>query len=123
MPVAKTLILLALLAATLVGALRLGRAAGALATRLGMPRHFAAAVRVGLSVVLGFLGTVVPIVTLGAVANADAASKATLLARRMSEALACAPLALPLAAAVVFATALWTVRRWNRRPPDPDRRA
>ena len=71
----------------------------------------------GVSIVMGLLIPMGVIAAFGAVANADGASKATLLAKGIAEALTCTPLDL-LPAAVTVMAVFWLARRWNRRPPD-----
>ena len=103
----------------LVVAVRIGNASGTLATRLPMTRRVATGVSMAVSAVLGLLGTTIIVIVFGAVTNADAGSKATRLAKGLSEALNCTPVALLLFAGVIT-TVLFVARRRRRRPPDAD---
>jgi len=130
MLVAKAVILLAAvvlgpIAALLVVSVGLGRVASALATRWSVTRRFAPAIRVGVSMVISFVCIFVcamgVVIAFGAVANAEASSKATMLARGISEALRCTAFVIPPAAAAV-ATLFWLAWRWARRSPSPNGR-
>ena len=88
-----------------------GYVAGALATHWKMTPRFVSAIRVGVALVMALPVALGLIIAFGTIANADAAAKATLLAKGISEALTCTPLVLPGAAALV-ATGLWHTWRW-----------
>jgi hypothetical protein len=82
----------------------------ALTRRFVQPISALVATSVLLSLVTGL------IVAFGAIANAEASSKATMLARGISEALTCTPVVLRLLAVIIGVIGLVLVMwRWSRR--------
>lgn len=93
-------------------ALGIGRIAGAIANRLGHPKLTAGVRWITTAVTLIGVALGV-IVAFGAVANARAASKATMLARGISELASCTPFFVP-AVALIVGGAIWFVWRLSR---------
>jgi hypothetical protein len=93
-----------------------------IALRFSWTKKLARIIGTAVSLIVLLLVLIGLIVAFGAVANAETNTKATMLARGISEVLACTPLVVAAVGTAAGVISLVVVtRRWTRRPPASDR--